>query len=110
MHPDLHSRYSHERLEDDHGGVEPQPDGTGTLEPEAITIRPLRHEDVEAVEQLAELEECRVPPGPLLVAEVEGTIEAAVAVEGGESVANPFSPSEAAVSLLQVRAEQLRAA
>jgi hypothetical protein len=51
-----------------------------------------------------------VPPGPLLVAEVEGTIEAAVAVEGGETIANPFAASGEAVSLLRIRAAQLRAA
>jgi hypothetical protein len=51
-----------------------------------------------------------VPPGPLLVAEIEGSVEAAVAVEGGETLANPFSPSGEAVSLLRLRAEQLRAA
>ena len=110
MHPDLHSRYAHERLEDDHSGAEAEPDGTATLEPEKITIRPLQQDDVRAVELLAELEECAIPPGPLLVAEVEGSIEAAVAVEGGETVANPFSASGEVVSLLRLRAEQLRAA
>ena len=110
MHPDLHSRYASERLKDHHGGAEPEADGTATLEAETITIRPLQGADVAAVELLAELEESRVPPGRLLVAEVEGTIEAAVAVEGGETVANPFSASGEAVSLLRIRAAQLRAA
>jgi hypothetical protein len=48
------------------------------------------------VELLAELEERPVPPGPLLLAEVEGTIEAAISLECGETVANPFSECEAA--------------
>ena len=51
-----------------------------------------------------------MPPAPLLLAEVEGTIEAAISLECGETVANPFSESEAAVSLLHVRGAQLRAA
>ena len=51
-----------------------------------------------------------MPPGPLLLAEVEGTVEAAIGLEDGETVANPFSESAGAVSLLQVRAAQLRAA
>ena len=51
-----------------------------------------------------------MPPGPLLLAEVEGTIEAAIGLEGGETVANPFSQCASAVSLLHVRAAQLRAA
>ena len=41
-----------------------------------------------------------MPPGPLLLAEVEGAVEAAIGLEGGETVANPFSESDAAVSLL----------
>ena len=110
MQPDSLSRFASERLKDDHDGIQPEDDGTATLEPASITIRPLREEDVPAVELLAELEERPVPPGPLLLAEVEGTIEAAVALEGGETVANPFSESAGAVSLLHLRAAQLRAA
>ena len=110
MQPELHSRFASERLKDDHGGLRPDADGTATLEPESITIRPLREHDIEAVHLLAELEDRPVPPGPLLLAEVEGTIEAAIGVEGGETVANPFSESASAVSLLHVRAAQLRAA
>jgi hypothetical protein len=110
LQPELHARFTSERLKDDHAGLEPVPEGTATLEPQTITIRPLRQRDVAAVEQLAELEERRVPPGPLLVAEVEGTVEAAVALEDGETVANPFARSEEVVSLLHLRAEQLRAA
>ena len=110
MQPDSLSRFASERLKDDHDGIRPEDDGTATLEPESITIRPLREEDVPAVELLAELEERPVPPGPLLLAEVDGAIEAAIGVAGGETVANPFSESEAAVSLLDVRAAQLRAA
>lgn len=110
MQPELHSRYADERLKDDHSGIEPEPDGTATLEPEAITIRPEREDDHAAVELLAELDDHPVPAGPLLLAEVEGTIEAAVAVGSGETIANPFARSVEAVSLLRLRAEQLRAA
>ena len=110
MQPELHSRFASERLKDDHAGLEPDPDGTATLEPETITIRPLREEDVAAVELLAELDSSPVPPGPLLLAEVEGTIEAAIGLNGGRPIANPFASSAEAVSLLYVRAEQLRAA
>ena len=110
MQPELHSRFASERLKDDHTGIEPDPDGTATLEPESITIRPLREDDAAAVQRPAELEERPVPPGALLLAEVEGTIEAAVAIESGEAIANPFASSAEVVSLLRVRAEQLRAA
>ncbi len=107
MQPELHSRFASERLKDDHAGIEPEPDGTATLEPETITIRPLRDDDVPAVELLAELDDHPVPAGPLLLAEVEGTIEAALALESGEAIANPFASSAEAVSLLRLRAEQL---
>jgi hypothetical protein len=110
LQPELHSLFASERLKDDHAGLEPDPDGIATLEPEAITIRPLREQDVAAVERLAELEERRVPAGKLLLADVEGTIEAAVSIESGEAIANPFAPSAAIVSLLELRADQLRAA
>jgi len=107
MQPELHARFASERLKDDHRGIEPEPDGTATLEPETITIRPLRDGDVAAVELLAELDDHPVPSGPLLLAEVEGTIEAALGLESGEAIANPFASSAEAVSLLRLRAEQL---
>jgi hypothetical protein len=110
MQPELAVTFASERLKDDHDGIAPVDDGTATLAPESITIRPLREEDVPSVELLAELEERPVPPAPLLLAEVEGTIEAAISLECGETIANPFSESEAAVSLLHIRAAQLRAA
>jgi hypothetical protein len=82
MQPDSLSRFASERLKDDHHGLQPDDDGTATLAPESITIRPLREDDVAAVELLAELDERPVPPGPLLLAEVEGTVEAAIGVQG----------------------------
>jgi hypothetical protein len=110
LHPDLHSRVASERLKDDHGGLEPEGDGTPTLDPETITIRPLGEDDAAAVERLAALDERPVPPGPLLVAEVDGTVEAAIGLDGCETISNPFAESAAAVTLLHVRAVQLRAA
>ena len=110
MQPELHARFASERMRDDHGALDPVHDGTATLTPETITIRPLREDDSVAVERLAELEEQPVPPGLLLLAEVEGTVEAALGLESGEAIANPFVSSAAAVSLLRLRAEQLRAA
>ena len=110
MQPDSLSRFASERLKDDHDGLEPEDDGTATLEPETIVIRPLQEGDEPAVALLAQLDERPVPSGRLLVAEVEGSVEAAIGVETRETVANPFSGSAGAVSLLHVRAAQLRAA
>ena len=110
MQPDLHSRFASERLKDDHGRVEPEPDGSAVAQPETITIRSFEEGDAAAVELVAELDERPVPPGPLLVAEIEGTVEAAVGMSGGETIANPFAACADVVELLQTRAEQLRAA
>jgi hypothetical protein len=110
MHPELHTRFASERLKDDHDGLEQESEGTATFAPESITIRLLREDDVPAVRLLAQLEDRPVPPGRLLLAEVEGTIEAAISLEARETVANPFAESAVAVSLLHVRAAQLRAA
>jgi hypothetical protein len=75
-----------------------------------VTIRTARSADLPAVRRLAELEEKTVPLAPLLVAEVEGTIEAALPVEGGEPVANPFAATADVIPLLELRAAQLRRA
>lgn len=85
MQPDLHARFASERLKDDHDGLQPEDDGTATLEPETITIRPLQEGDATAVELLAQLDERPVPRGPLLLAVVEGSIEAAIGVETRET-------------------------
>ena len=45
--------------------------------------------------------------GAVLVAEVDGTLEAALAVDGGLSVADPFRASAQHVELLAMRARQL---
>ena len=110
MQPDLHSRFASERLKDDHDRLEPEPDGIAAVQSETITIRSFHEGDEAAVELVAELDERPVPPGPLLVAEIEGTVEAAVGMSGGETIANPFAACADVVELLQTRAEQLRAA
>lgn len=110
MQPELHQQFAAERLRDDHEGLVPQEDGTVALAQEAITIRPLGEGDVAAVRRLAQLDDRPIPPGPLLLAEVEGSVKAVVALEGGEAIANPFAKSREAVALLRVRREQLLAA
>jgi hypothetical protein len=110
VQPELHSLFADERLRDDHDALERKARATKTVELEPVTIRPSSEADVPAIERLATLDDRRVPPGPLLLAEIGGRIEAAVGVEGGETVANPFARTSEALSLLQLRARQLRAA
>ena len=61
------------------------------------------------MESLARLTTTRFRPARSS-AEVEGTIEAALDLESGEAISNPFASSAEAVSLLRLRAKQLRAA
>jgi len=110
LHPELHARVTRERMLDVERWAETAVDRAVEPQSEAITIRPLQPHDVPAVAALALLDERPVPPGPLLVAELDGTVEAAVSLAGGEPLANPFAASAALVTLLELRAEQLQRA
>jgi hypothetical protein len=76
---------------------------------EPITIRHSTSRDRAAVEELAELDGRPVPAGDTLLAEVKGKLWAAVGVDDGAAVADPFLPTGDVVWLLQIRAEQERA-
>src|SRR4051794_25517968 len=56
--------------------------------------------DRAALERLSQLEGRRLPAGPALVAERDGEVVAAVAVAGGEPIADPFRPTADLVDLL----------
>ena len=55
--------------------------------------------------RVAALDSARVPRSPLLVAEVDGEIRAALSLDDGSSVADPFQPSLDLVDLLRTRAD-----
>ena len=73
-----------------------------------ITIRQLTVTDSTAVERLAQLEAGAAPAAPLLGAEVEGKLLAAISVPSGEVVADPFSRTMELRDLLVLRAAQMR--
>jgi hypothetical protein len=77
---------------------------------EPITIRHSSGMDRVAVEELAELDGRPAPVGETLLAEVDGKLWAAVGVDDGAAVADPFLPTADVLWLLQIRAEQERAA
>ena len=77
-----------------------------TQHPDHIAIRPARASDAERLRWLAQRDTASVPPGRLLVAEVDGAIAAAVALDGGEAIADPFRRTADLVALLQMRAGQ----
>src|SRR5919197_2948253 len=77
---------------------------------DGVTIRRSHAGDRAALQRLAQLDSRRLAEGELLVAEVEGELRAALPLGGGSAIADPFRPTAALVSLLGVRAAQIRAA
>ncbi len=75
---------------------------------EPITIRHSAESDRARVLELAELDGRPAPTGEMLLAEVEGKLWAAVAIDDGSAVADPFERSGEVEWLLQKRAEQER--
>jgi hypothetical protein len=76
---------------------------------ESLTIRIAYPDDRAALERLATLDARPLPSEPLLVAEVDGELWAAVSLPDGGAVADPFRPSGALVGLLHTRRLQLGA-
>jgi len=76
---------------------------------DAITIRPARDVDAWAITRLAALDSAKPLTGDLLLAEADGIPVAAVEILTGDAVADPFIASAEAVTVLRVRAAQLRA-
>lgn len=72
---------------------------------EAIEIRPATEDDRDQLRRLAQLDSASLPAGPLLVAESDGTIRAALALESRKSIADPFHRTAELVALLRTRAE-----
>jgi hypothetical protein len=80
---------------------------TGAPKPE-VTVRFARDTDAIALDRLAQLSERPVPQGTLLVGAVHGEITAALAVEGGQAIADPFRATADVVAELRGRARRLR--
>jgi hypothetical protein len=73
----------------------------------AVTMRLASAEDDRALDRLAQLDSGSRPAGPLLVAEVDGTLVAALPLAGGGPVTDPFRATTELVPLLELRADQL---
>lgn len=69
-----------------------------------IVIRRATDDDALALERLSQLEGLDVPPEPLLVAEVDGIVQAALSIETGAAIADPFKPTANLVSMLESHA------
>ncbi len=77
----------------------------------AMTIRRMDVTDADqaALARLAELDSGAELEGPVLGAEVEGRLLAAISIETGEVIADPFSRTSELRALLKLRAAQLDA-
>jgi hypothetical protein len=76
---------------------------------DGLVIRNASDSDSGRLERLALLDSAPVPAGPVLVAEQDGMLVAAVPLHGGRSIADPFVPSAGIVRLLELRRTQLHA-
>ena len=72
-----------------------------------LTIRMERAEDERNVIRLAQLDSAWPPAGPRLLAVSSGRPLAAISLESGRVIADPFLPSGPVVELLRTRAVQL---
>jgi hypothetical protein len=72
-----------------------------------IVIRFARGGDLVDVSRLADLCDRPVPSSPLLLAEADGELVAAVSMHTGEVIRDPFVASDDVVALLRLRATQL---
>jgi hypothetical protein len=75
----------------------------------AVTIRYAFPDDARALARLATLDSREAPSAPVLLAEVDGELWAALSLTDGVVVADPFRRTTALVELLGARANQLRA-
>jgi len=73
-----------------------------------VLIRAARGSDGPALRRLAELDSRELPAGELLVAETDDELVAALSVDTGERVADPFRRTSDVVDLLEYRARRLR--
>jgi hypothetical protein len=87
------------------GPVEDVPSGASSL-----TLRMAVPADAEALDRLAQLDSRRAPRGAVIVAEVGGDLWAAVSIDDGHAVADPFRPTGELMALLVERSRQLRRA
>jgi hypothetical protein len=72
-----------------------------------VTIRPATRADRPAVASLAELDSARVPRGRVLLAELRGSVVAAISLESGELFADPFVSTADVVKDLRAKAAEV---
>ena len=74
----------------------------------SVAIRYARSHEAHALAGLADLDSSRAPAGVVIVAEVGGQLWAAVSLDDGHTIADPFRPSSELAFVLTQRARRLR--
>jgi alkylhydroperoxidase family enzyme len=82
--------------------------GTGVSgsDQDTITVRHASRADADALADLADLDSVRLPPGPLLLAEVDDELRAAISLTDGTVISDPFHLNTEVVARLRGRAEE----
>jgi hypothetical protein len=75
-----------------------------------IVIRRAEAHDAGALHRLVQLAERTAPSEPVLLAESDGQLVAAVSTATGETVSDPFVATADVIALLELRARQLDSA
>lgn len=73
-----------------------------------VSIREAESTDLRALSRIAELDSRHMPHGQLLVAMADGRIRAAIGVDDGAVISDPFAANSELVDLLRLRVDQLR--
>jgi hypothetical protein len=77
--------------------------------PASLTIRHANASDEADLTRLATLDSSRLPSGELLVAELDGRLVAALSIDTGAAVADPFEHTAAIVASMRAQVRETRA-
>ena len=72
----------------------------------SLTLRHANGADAIALARLAALDSSHVPSGEILIAELDGRLVAALSVDTGASIADPFERTAAVVDSLRAQAQR----
>jgi hypothetical protein len=76
----------------------------GLSDMQAVSIRTARPADAIAIARLAAYDSSHSPRGEVLLAEVDGELWAALSLNDGHAISDPFRRSGGALELLRARA------